>query len=90
MQVFKRIPRISDLHSSEDGKVRASKIFAVYFYKEINSSKNMGIYKRLYFNGRHDKELFPVSTFGEKHPIGVGGDRFSFCTFLKHLNFFYP
>lgn len=42
-------------------------------------------YKLLYFNRRCDKDLFAVSTLGEKHPGGVGGHWFSLCTLLETL-----
>ena len=50
----------------------------------------MSVYNFFYFNGRRDKELFTVPTFGEKHPGGVGRGWFSLYTFLEHLNFLYP
>ena len=46
--------------------------------------------KPLYFSGRKDKEPCTVPTFGEKHPVEVGGDWFSLCTFPEHLSFLYP
>lgn len=45
----------------------------------------MSIHKLLYLNRRHDKDLFTVSTLREKHPVGMGGDWFSLCTFLEPL-----